>query len=132
MIGVYEAFFTALSGDVTLQTLLGGSATDKKIYPITKTGPSELPAISIAVVAGSSDLGLPIDRPVVDVLISSLSSATELNNIGNAVDEILNRERLSGPNGAVLHVVRKVAQRDDYNPNVLEYRRVIRYIVVKT
>jgi hypothetical protein len=132
VIGVYEAFFTALSGDVTLQTLLGGSATDKKIYPIATTGPSELPAIQIAVVAGSSDLGFNIDRPVVDVLISSLNSATELNNIGNAVDAVLNRERLSGPNGAVLHVVRKIAQRDDYNPNVLEYRRVIRYIVVKT
>jgi len=132
VIGVYEAFFTALSGDVTLQTLLGGSATDKKVYPIAYTGPSELPAIKVAVVAGSSDLGLSIDRPVVDVLISSLDSASELNNIGNAVDAILNRERLSGPNGAVLHVVRKIAQRDDYNPNVLEYRRVIRYIVVKT
>lgn len=132
MIGVYEAFFTALSGDVTLQSLLGGSATDKKVYPIATTGRSELPAIKVAVVAGSSDLGLNIDRPVVDVLISSLVSTSELNNIGNAVDSVLNRKRLSGPNGSVLHVVRKIAQRDDYDPNVLEYRRVIRYTVVKT
>jgi hypothetical protein len=132
VIGVYEAFFTALSGDVTLQSLLGGSATDKKVYPIATTGRSELPAIKVAVVAGSSDLGLNIDRPVVDVLISSLVSTSELNNIGNAVDSVLNRKRLSGPNGSVLHVVRKIAQRDDYDPNVLEYRRVIRYTVVKT
>jgi hypothetical protein len=132
VIGVYEAFFTALSGDEALQTLLGGSATDRKVYPVTFTGRSELPAVRIAVVAGSSDLGLPIDRPLVDVLISSNVSATELNNIGSAVDEVLNRERLSGPNGAVLHAVWKLAQRDDYDPNVLEYRRVIRYTVVKT
>ncbi len=132
MDGIYEAFFTALSGDSSLQTLLGGSATDKKVYPITNTGRSTLPAVRVAVVAGSSDLGLPIDRPVVDVLIASSASATELNNIGSAIDAVLNRERLSGPNGAVLHVARKIAQRDGYDPNTLEYRRVIRYQVIKT
>jgi len=130
--GIYEAFFTALSGDSSLQTLLGGSATDKKVYPITYTGRSALPAVRIAVVAGSSDLGLPIDRPVVDVLIASNVSATEINNIGSAIDSVLNRERLSGPSGAVLHVVLKIAQRDGYDPNTLEYRRVIRYQVIKT
>lgn len=132
MDGIYEAFFTALSGDSSLQTLLGGSATDKKVYPITYTGRSALPAVRIAVVAGSSDLGLNIDRPVVDVLIASNVSATEINNIGSAVDAVLNRERLSGPSGAVLHVVLKIAQRDGYDPNTLEYRRVIRYQVIKT
>lgn len=132
MDGIYEAFFTALSGDSSLQTLLGGSATDKKVYPITYTGRSALPAVRIAVVAGSSDLGLPIDRPVVDVLIASNVSATEINNIGSAIDSVLNRERLSGPSGAVLHVVLKIAQRDGYDPNTLEYRRVIRYQVIKT
>ena len=132
MNGVYEAFFSALSGDGTLQTLLGGSAADKKVYPITFTGRSALPAIRIAIVSGSSDLGLQIDRPIVDVLISSNNTATEVNNIGTAVDAVLNRERLSGPNGTVLHAVWKLAQRDDYDPNVLEYRRVIRYTVIKT
>lgn len=132
MVGVYESFFTALSGDATLQTLLSGSNTDKKVYPITHVGKSTLPAIRIAVLSGSADVGLPVDRPTVDVLISSGASTTELNAISARIDTLINRKRLSGPNGVVVHLCSKVYEADGYDDESLEYRRIIRYNLIKS
>jgi len=132
MVGIYEAFFSALSSDTQLQTLLGGTATDKKVYPIFNQGKSNPPSIRVAIHSGVSDVALHVDRPVVDVLITSKNSAAEINTIGNRVDVVLNRTRLSGPNGVVLHLSHKVAERDYYDDPSLEYRRVIRYSVIKT
>jgi hypothetical protein len=132
MVGVYESFFTALSGDATLQTALSGSNTDKKVYPITHVGSGTLPAIRIAVLSGASDVGLPVDRPTVDLLISSGVSTTELNTISKRVDELLNRKRLSGPNGVVVHLCHKVYEADGYDDQALEYRRIIRYNLIKS
>lgn len=132
MVGVYESFFTALGGDATLQTLLSGSNTDKKVYPIYHVGASNLPAIRIAVLSGSADVGLPIDRPTVDVLISSGTSTTELNTISARVDTLINRKRLSGPNGVVVHLCQKVYEADGYDDQAQEYRRIIRYNLIKS
>lgn len=132
MVGVYESFFSALSGDSALQALLGGSASDKKVYPITHVGKENLPAIRIAVLSGASDVGLAIDRPTVDVLISSKASTTELNTISKRVDELINRKRLSGPNGVVVHLCHKVYEADGYDDQSLEYRRIMRYSLIKT
>ena len=132
MVGVYESFFTALSGDATLQTALSGSNTDKKVYPITHVGSGTLPAIRIAVLSGASDIGLPVDRPTVDLLISSGVSTTELNTISKRVDELLNRKRLSGPDGVVVHLCHKVYEADGYDDQALEYRRIIRYNLIKS
>jgi hypothetical protein len=132
MVGVYESFFTALGGDATLQTLLSGSNTDKKVYPITHAGRTTLPAIRIAVLSGSADVGLPVDRPTVDVLISSGVSATELNTISARIDTLVNRKRLSGPNGVVVHLCSKVYEADGYDDEALEYRRIIRYNLIKS
>ncbi len=132
MVGIYEAFFSALSSDTQLQTLLGGTATDKKVYPVFHQGKSNPPSIRVAIYSGGSDVALGVDRPVVDVLVTSRNSAAEMNTIGNRVDVVLNRTRLSGPNGVVLHLSHKVAERDYYDDPSLEYRRVIRYSVIKT
>ena len=132
MNGVYETFFSTLSGDASLQTLLGGTATDKKVYPVFHQGKSNPPSIRVAIYSGGSDVALGVDRPVVDVLVTSRNSAAEMNTIGNRVDVVLNRTRLSGPNGVVLHLSHKVAERDYYDDPSLEYRRVIRYSVIKT
>lgn len=132
MTGIYEAFFSALGGDNTLQTLLGGTASDKRVYPINYHGKAVAPAIRVSILAGISDVGLPVERPVVDLVIVSTVSATEINTIGNRVDMVLNRKRLAGPNGAVLHLSHKIAQRDTFDDQSLEYRRVIRYSVIKT
>lgn len=132
MVGVYESFFTALSGDATLQTLLSGSATDKKVYPITHVGKGNLPAVRIAVLSGSSDVGLPVDRPTVDVLVSSANSTTELNTISARIDVLLNRKRLAGPNGVVVHLCQKIYEADGYDDQSLEYRRIIRYNLIKS
>ena len=132
MVGVYEAFFTALSGDATLQTLLSGSDSDKKVYPITQVGRSILPAIRVAVLSGASDIGLPVDRSMVDLLVSSKKNTTELNTITKRVDELINRKRLAGPSGAVLHLCYKVYEADGYDPETLEYRRILRYNIIKT
>jgi hypothetical protein len=132
MYGIYEAFFTALSSDAQLQTLLGGTATDKKVYPVYNPGKSNLPSIRVAIYGGGSDVALGVDRPIVDVLIVSKNGAAEMNTIGNRVDVVLNRKRLSGPNGTVLHLSHKVTEQDIYDDTSLEYRRVIRYSVIKT
>lgn len=132
MNGVYETFFSTLGGDNTLQTLLGGTATDKKVYPINFTGKGGAPAIRVAILGGGSDVALGVDRPIVDIVIVSKASAAEINTIGNRVDVLLNRKRLAGPGGVVLHLSHKVAQRDFFDDPSLEYRRVLRYSVIKT
>jgi len=132
MVGVYESFFSALGGDAALQTLLSGTSADKKVYPITHVGKGILPAIRIAVLSGASDVGLPIDRPTVDVLISSGVSTTQLNAISKRIDELLNRKRLSGPNGVVVHLCHKVYEADGFDDQAQEYRRIIRYNLIKS
>jgi hypothetical protein len=132
MVGVYEAFFSALSGDATLQTLLSGSSSDKKVYPIFHVGRSDLPAIRVAVLSGASDIGLLVDRSMVDLLVSSKKNTTELNTITARIDELLNRKRLAGPTGTVLHLCHKVYEADGYDPDTLEYRRILRYNIIKT
>jgi hypothetical protein len=132
MVGVYEAIFTALSGDATLQTLLSGSATDKRVYPITHVGRAQSPAIRVAVINGASDVGLSVDRLSVDILVSSKINTTELNNISARVDTLLNRKRLAGPSGSVMHLCRKIYESDGYDSTELEYQRVVRYRIIKT
>lgn len=129
---MYEALFSALSGDATLQTLLSGSASDRKIYPIYHVGRADLPAIRMAVFSGSSDIGLPVDRTTVDLLVSSKKNTTELNSITKRVDELLNRKRLSGPSGTVLHLCNKIYEADGYDENTLEYQKIVRYNIIKT
>lgn len=132
MYGIYEAFFSALSADAQLQTLLGGTATDKKVYPVYNPGKSNPPSIRVLIYGGGSDVALGVDRPIVDIMIVSKTGAAEMNTIGNRVDVVLNRKRLSGPNGTVLHLSHKVMEQDFYDDTSLEYRRVIRYSVIKT
>jgi len=84
------------------------------------------------VLSGSADVGLPVDRPTVDVLISSGASTTELNTISARVDTLIIRKRLSGPNGVVVHLCSKVYEADGYDDESLEYRRIIRYNLIKS
>ena len=130
MTGLYETFFSTLSGDATLQGLLSATANDKKVYPVWLQGKSSLPAIRVAVSGVTSDIGLPIDRPVVDVYMASAISPTQLNSISARVDVLLNRKRLSGPNGFVMHICYKVVEQDDFDEATQEYRRVIRYSII--
>jgi len=130
MKGLYETFFSALSADGSLQGLLSGSAIDKKVYPIHHVGASRPPAVRIAVLSGSSEVGRLVERVVVDVLIASASGTTELNSISKRIDELVNRQRLPGPNGVVVHLCIKMLERDAYDAKSLEYRRIIRYGVI--
>jgi len=68
----------------------------------------------------------------VNILISSKVSTTELNTISARVDVLLNRKRLSGPNGVVVHLCHKVYEADGYDDQSLEYRRVLRYSLIKS
>ncbi len=49
---VQEKIYTILSGDATLQTLLGGTASDKKIYPSISDKFEAFPCITYSVIAG--------------------------------------------------------------------------------
>lgn len=130
MTGIYETFYSTLSTDSALQSLLGGTSADKKVYPVWLQGKSNLPAIRVAVLGVTSDIGLTIDRPVVDVYMASAISPTQLNSISARVDVLLNRKRLSGPNGFVVHLCYKVVEQDDFDESTQEYRRVIRYSII--
>lgn len=79
---------------------------------------------------GSSEVGRLVERVVVDVLIASVSGTTQLNSISKRVDELVNRQRLAGPNGTVVHLCVKMFERDAYDSKSLEYRRIIRYGVI--
>jgi len=129
MKGLYETFFSVLSADGSLQGLLSGSAVDKKVYPIHHVGVSRPPAVRIAVLNGNSEVGRLVERVVVDVLIASASGTTELNSISKRLDELVNRQRLSGPD-VVVHLCIKMLERDAYDAKSLEYRRIIRYGVI--
>ena len=131
MKGLYETFFSVLSADNSLQSLLSGTSVDKKVYPIHHVGASKPPAVRIAVLSGSSEIGRSVERVVVDVLIASASGTTELNSISLRLDELLNRKRLAGPsNIATVHLCIKLLERDAYDAKSLEYRRIVRYGVI--
>ena len=131
MVGVYEVVFSTLSGDATLQGLLGGTAEDRKIYPITDTSRVALPAIRMAVLAGESLLGFSVNKPEVEITIASSVGASQLGSISHRVDFLVNRARLGG-NGVIVHLMKKIKESDEFDQETQEYRRCIRYIIIVT
>lgn len=131
MVGVYEVVFSTLSGDATLQGLLGGTAEDRKIYPITDTSRVALPAIRMAVLAGESLLGFSVNKPEVEITIASSVGASQLGSISNRVDTLVNRARLGG-NGVIVHLMKKIKESDEFDQETQEYRRCIRYVIIVT
>lgn len=129
MKGIYESLFSKLGGDATLQTSLGGSASDKKIYPITATVRTALPAIKISVESGTSDAAFGINRPEVEVLVVSTTGSPQLSEISNRVDALINTKNFVG-SGIKIHLVKKIAERDEYDEATLEYRRRLRYKLI--
>lgn len=129
MKGIYESLFSKLGGDATLQTSLGGSASDKKIYPITATVRTALPAIKISVESGTSDAAFGINRPEVEVLVVSTTGSPQLSEISNRVDALINTKNFAG-SGIKIHLVKKIAERDEYDEATLEYRRRLRYKLI--
>jgi hypothetical protein len=129
MTGVYDLVFSVLSGDTSLQTLLGGTATDKKVYPVLSTLPASPPAIAMTVWADLSDVGHPINRTVLDLNIVSRASSDEVVAIDARVDALLNRQRFAG-NGRVIHLAKRQYAHDDFNPNTQEFMRSVRYALV--
>lgn len=131
MVGVYEAIFSTLSGDGSLQGLLAATGTDKKVYPIARVGKSNTPSVRVAVLNGRSDVGLAIDRITVDLLVSSRVSTTELNTISARIDTLLNRKRIT-TGSTVMHLLQKVYEADGYDEQTLEYQRLMRFYIIKT
>lgn len=126
MNGLYELIFATLSGDATLQTLLGGTATDRKVYPVQDLNHTSQPAVGMAIWAGVADIGFGIERPVLDLALTSKVSALEIVNIGTQIDVLLNRKRLLG-NGRIVHLAKKTYEHDDFNSTTQEYHRAVRY-----
>lgn len=126
MSGVYDVVFAALSGDATLQGLLGGSSTDKKVYPVMDLSPTALPAVTMAVTSESSDVGHPIDRPVLDLTVMSTASAEECIGIEQRIKSLLHRKRLAY-GGTVIHLAKREYAHDDFSPETQEYVRAVRY-----
>ena len=131
MVGVYEALFSTLGGDSSLQGLLAGTAADKKVYPIARVGKTNTPSVRVAVLNGRSDVGLAIDRITVDLLVSSRVSTTELNTISARIDALLNRKRIN-TGSTVMHLLQKVYEADGYDEQTLEYQRLMRFYIIKT
>lgn len=129
MNGIYETLFARLGGDATLQSLLGGSNSDKKIYPITATVRTALPAVRISVEAGITEVGLGISKPSVEVLVVSSAGTTQLGQISNQIDSLLNIKSFAG-SGIKVHLAKKVAEQDEYDEATMEYRRRLRYNLI--
>ena len=129
MKGIYESLFSKLGGDATLQTSLSGTASDKKIYPITATVRTALPAIKISVESGTSDAAFGISRPEVEVLVVSSTGSPQLGEISGRIDVLINAKSFAG-SGINIHLAKKVAERDEYDEATLEYRRRLRYKLI--
>jgi len=127
--GIYESLFSKLGGDATLQTSLSGTASDKKIYPITATVRTALPAIKISVESGTSDAAFGISRPEVEVLVVSSTGSPQLGEISGRIDVLINAKSFAG-SGINIHLAKKVAERDEYDEATLEYRRRLRYKLI--
>lgn len=112
-----------------MQTSLSGTASDKKIYPITATVRTALPAIKISVESGTSDAAFGINRPEVEVLVVSSTGSPQLSEISNRVDALINAKSFAG-SGIKIHLAKKVAERDEYDEATLEYRRRLRYKLI--
>jgi hypothetical protein len=133
VVGIYETVFSVLSGDTSLQSTLGGSATNRKIFPIHHRQKESSPAIRVAVLSTSSDVGHRIERPIVDFLIDSGAGVTELNAISKRLDELMNRQRLGlGNPKTVFHLCQKIFERDSWEPISNQYRRIVRYSLTVT
>ncbi|MBA3875573.1 MAG: hypothetical protein C0498_01330 [Anaerolinea sp.] len=129
MDGLYDLTFSLLAGDPTLQALLGGSASDRKVYPVEDLGRVAPPAIAVAVVAGPSDVAFGVDRPTLVLTIASAVSATEVVAIASRVEALLNRKRLAG-NGRLVHLCLKDNDTDDFDPDAREFVRDVRYRLI--
>ena len=129
MNGIYETLFARLGGDATLQSLLGGTESDKKIYPITATVRTALPAVKVSVEAGITEVGFGINKPSVEVLVVSSAGTTQLGQISNRIDTLLNIQSFAG-SGIKVHLAKKVAEQDEYDEATLEYRRRLRYNLI--
>ena len=129
MKGIYESLFSKLGGDATLQTSLSGTASDKKIYPITATVRTALPAIKISVESGTSDAAFGISRPEVEVLVVSSTGSPQLGEISGRIDVLINAKSFAG-SGINVHLAKKVAERDEYDEATLDYRRRLRYKLI--
>jgi hypothetical protein len=131
VVGVYEVLFSTLSGDATLQGLLGGTSEDRKIYPITDTSRVALPAIRMAVLAGESQMAFSVNKPEVEITIASSIGASQLGSVAHRVDTLVNRARLGG-NGIIIHLAKKIKESDEFDQETQEYRRCIRYVIIVT
>jgi hypothetical protein len=88
-----------------------------------------LPAVKISVEGGETEVGFRINKPSVEVMVVSTAGATELGNISNRIDTLLNIKSFAG-SGIKVHLVKKVAERDEYDEATLEYRRRLRYNMI--
>lgn len=129
MDGLYDLLFSVLAGDATLQALLGGSAADRKIYPVEDLGLVAPPAIAVTVQSGPSDVAFGVERPTVVLTIASAKSATEVTDIAARVETLLNRQRLAGF-GRLVHLIVKDNDTDDFDPDAKEFVRDVRYRLI--
>lgn len=129
MTGLYELFYGVLAGDATLQSALGATASNTKVHPVEDIGRVVPPAVSLTVWSGSADVGLPIERPVLDISIRSKVGVSEVVTIASRIEALLNRKSFIGQ-GRVVHLCRKEYDRDDFEPAVQEFTRDVRYALV--
>lgn len=128
--GLNELLQTVLGGDVALAGLLGATAGDTKLYPVSQLGQAVLPAVGYALWGSKSDVGHPINRDMLDLTIQGRSEA-EVRAIANQIEVLLDRQRFAG-NGRVVHLAKKEYEHDDFHPDVLQFFRDARYALTVT
>lgn len=129
MTGLYELFYSILTGDGTLEGLLGGTGSDTKVYPVKDLGRAALPAVGMTIVAGPSDIGRLIERPMLELEIQSKVSSDEVVSIASRIETLLNRKRLTG-SGRIVHLCSKTYDHDDFDRDAQEFIRNVRYALI--
>jgi hypothetical protein len=90
MTPILEKIYTILSTDATLQTLVGGGATDKRIYPFTVDEPEEFPCVTYENIGGDEN-SVPINTQEIEIELRSYSkkSMLEANQIMERVKVLI-------------------------------------------
>lgn len=126
-----EKIYTIVSGDATLQTLLGGTASDKRVYaayqPVEKVLTTSAPAFVVIfhISTGNPFLG----RESFRYQFSIFSRTNELcERIADRIDSLLNRQSLSATGWTDVSVARDF-ETTFYNDDEKSFRKVIDFMV---
>ena len=114
-----------LQGDSALQTLLGGTTTDKKVYPTIPNQFEAFPCLTYNVInAGFRSLPFGEEDITIQVNIISKTSKQNVEDIATRVNTLLNYYNNDFNN---IVYMKKISEADDNDTTRLLFQKALRY-----